>query len=208
MRKIGSVPISGHIPCDGGVWTPRISIAGAAGPCGRSASRPWWRGSSPWARAFTARTAATWPLPCSSRRGSTARSATTCSPRWWSAWTWDRARASSAWCWCAAAASTARRCCSPLLVRAVLRALRRVALPALRRRTGLLESSPPVVLGEDDLHRLLEHAARRARLAADPQRHLTRVHPEVGGQLLAAALHQLALLEDLGAHFRPAPLLL
>jgi hypothetical protein len=59
------------------------------------------------------------------------------------------------------------------------------------------------VLGEDDLHRLLEHRARRAGSSADPDRDLSRVHAEEGGEAFAAAAHRLALLQDLSAHLRP-----
>jgi hypothetical protein len=64
------------------------------------------------------------------------------------------------------------------------------------------------VLGEDDLHRLLEYRARRTRLAAKPDRHLGGVNAEEFGQALAPAAHDLALAQDGGAHFRPAGLVL
>jgi hypothetical protein len=61
----------------------------------------------------------------------------------------------------------------------------------------------PIVLGEDDLHRLLEHRARRTRLGARPNRDLRRVYAEEGGKALAAAADRLALLQDLSAHLGP-----
>jgi pimeloyl-ACP methyl ester carboxylesterase len=77
---------------------------------------------------------------------------------------------------------------------------------AAARRFGL-HSGAPVVLLEDDVHRLLEHRARRARLGGQPQRQFLRVHLEVSGQVFTAAPQGFALLENAGAHFGPARLL-
>src|SRR5689334_6394710 len=78
-----------------------------------------------------------------------------------------------------------------------------VAAAALRYAGGLLGRAA-VVLGEDDLHRPLEGRARRPGAGGDPIVEVLFRHLEEGGEPVAAALQELALLEDSGAHLCPA----
>ena len=63
------------------------------------------------------------------------------------------------------------------------------------------------MLGEDELHRPLEHRARRARARGEPLLQLGRGNAEEPGQPVAPALQVLALLQNAGAHLRPTWLL-
>src|SRR5581483_6348728 len=83
----------------------------------------------------------------------------------------------------------------------------KVGAAALRRRVLRLERGAPVVLLEDDLHRALEDRARRAGARREPGVELLGLRAEVLAQRAAAALQGDALLQDAGAHFRPAGLL-
>src|SRR5688572_2925789 len=121
------------------------------------------------------------PSPCCGRLGSTAISATRCSPACSSGWKPPAPRMSSAWFSSAPAASTRRRCSMPRLAR--------LASPAPRRLTRLLEDRAAVMLGENDFHRLVEYGTRRTGLAAHPDRHLARVNAQELGQALPAAAH-------------------
>src|SRR5687768_16643841 len=82
-----------------------------------------------------------------------------------------------------------------------------MAAPAWHAAGGLV-ARPPVMLREDDFHRLLEHRARRSALGAQPQREVIGMHAEVARQVLPAAFHHLALLQDAGAHLGPAGFML
>src|SRR5438270_4861669 len=78
-----------------------------------------------------------------------------------------------------------------------------VSAPPLRYPGGFLRC-PPVVLGEDQLHRALERGARRARAPREPFLELDLRHAEKGGELRPPALQELTLLENPGAHLRPS----
>src|SRR3954468_13609875 len=78
-----------------------------------------------------------------------------------------------------------------------------VSAPPLRHPGGFLRC-PPVVLGEDQLHRALERGARRARAPREPFLELDLRHAEKGGELRPPALEELTLLENPGAHLRPS----
>src|SRR4051812_27259457 len=80
---------------------------------------------------------------------------------------------------------------------------RAVSAPPLRYPGGFLRC-PPVVLGEDQLHRPLERGARRARASREPFLELDLRHAEKGGELRPPALEELTLLENPGAHLRPS----
>lgn len=79
--------------------------------------------------------------------------------------------------------------------------------PPRHVRGLLLHGCPALVLGEDDVDRLLEHRPRRPRFGGDPLRDVVRMRLENGRELLAAAGDHLALLQDARAHLRPSRLL-
>src|SRR6185503_17900425 len=81
------------------------------------------------------------------------------------------------------------------------------APPARRGAARFLEAAPAVVLLEDDVHRLLEHRARRTGLGGQPERELMRMDLQQRGEVLAAAPEGFTLLQDAGAHFGPSRLL-
>src|SRR3954470_12175928 len=80
---------------------------------------------------------------------------------------------------------------------------RAVSAPPLWYPGGFLRC-PPVVLGQDELHRPLERGARRARAPREPFLELDLRHAEKGGELRPPALQELTLLENPGAHLRPS----
>src|SRR4051812_4194508 len=79
--------------------------------------------------------------------------------------------------------------------------------PPRRGAARFFEAGATVVLREDDVHRLLEHRARRTGLGGQPEGELMRMDLEQRGEVLAAALEGFTLLEDAGAHFSPSRLL-
>lgn len=60
------------------------------------------------------------------------------------------------------------------------------------------------MLGEDQLHRALEHRARRTRARGEPVIELGGPYAEERGEPLPAALQVFALLKDAGAHLGPS----
>ena len=74
---------------------------------------------------------------------------------------------------------------------------------ALGNAGGFLRGTP-VVLGEDQLHRALEHGARRTGARGEPVIELPAVHTKEGGELVTAALQVFALLENASTHLGPS----
>src|SRR5438034_10607293 len=80
---------------------------------------------------------------------------------------------------------------------------RPVAAPPPRHAGGFARRTA-VVLGEDQLHRPLEHRARRPGARREPFLELRALDAEKRGELVAAALQLLALLQNARAHLCPS----
>src|SRR4051812_33059204 len=84
---------------------------------------------------------------------------------------------------------------------------RRTVGPATARYTRRLARGAAIVLGENQLHRALEHRARRTGARREPLLELGRLDVQVTGKLVAPALQVLALLQYARAHLCPSRLL-
>src|SRR5437762_14142726 len=80
---------------------------------------------------------------------------------------------------------------------------RTVGAPPLGH-AGRFLRRPPVMLGQDQLHRALESLARRTRAPRQPVLELGLRHAEKRRELRPPALQELALLQDARAHLCPS----